>query len=38
MFKILLATKMQIKVCFLVSDNGSSQIFCNCFNLDEVVS
>ena len=24
------------KVCFLVSDNGFSQIFCNCLNLDEI--
>ena len=26
------------KVCLLVSDNGFSQIFCNCLNLDEILN
>ena len=29
---------MGIKVCFLVSDNGFSQLFCNYFYLDEIFS
>ena len=27
---------LYIKVCFLVSDNGFSQIFCICFHQDEI--
>ena len=27
-----------LKVCFFVSDNGFSHIFCNCLNKDEIFS
>ena len=27
---------LDFKVCFLVSDNGFSQRFCNCLNVDEI--
>ena len=41
--KILMKTRSfswckYLKVCFLPSDNGFSQIFCNCFHLDEIFS
>ena len=29
---------LDAKVCFLPSDNGFSQIFCNCLHLDEIFS
>ena len=35
---LLLPNYMLPKVRFLVSDNGFSQIFCNCLNVDEIFS
>ena len=31
-------TEIASKICFLVSDNDLSQIFCNSLNLDEIFS
>ena len=31
-------TENKSKVCFIVSNNGFSQIFCNCLNVDEIFS
>ena len=35
---LILKTGNTVKVCFVVSDNGFSQIFYNCSNVEEIFS